>query len=288
MTNCKKPRFNSSLRIVIVFLLFSSTLVIPRHVNSAAWLQEKGEGLIIGNIQSYTSCKYWDLNSHLQSGPCFHQFSVNPYMEYGIVSKFTIIINPTFLSYNQAGQSSAFNLGYMTIGGRYSLHKKDYSALSVQILYNQPFKSSNFGSNPSAISALSNEEYYIDLRILYGNGGKFNKKSKSKSGNTWYANAEAAIRPYIGVKASELHFDFMLGCKTMKQRLVVEIQELNTISLYKPTNTTKPNFNLGTLMFSAMYWYTPKLGLQAGIKQDFYGTNIGRGTSPFIALWFKI
>jgi hypothetical protein len=256
---------------------------MPTKNYAAAWLQDKGKGLVIGNVQSYTSCNYWDLESNLQSGPCFRQFSINPYFEYGVLSNFTLIINPVFLDYSQADQSSPFALGYITVGGRFLINKKDYDTISFQAEYNQPFKSSNFGSNPSSQSTIANEEKFLDLRILYGTGGAYGRNQH----NEWYADAEAAVRPYFGVTAAELHFDFMLGWKILDKRFIFEIQELNTISLYAPKDPSKPNFNLCTAMLSVIYFLQPSLGLQGGVKQDFYGTNIGRGTAPFVAIWFK-
>ena len=270
--------------ILFIFSIFYFGL-LPIKSNAAAWLQPKGNGLVIGNVQSYTSCKYWDKQGNLHSGPCFRQFSANPYTEYGLTSKVTLILNPTFLGYSQAGQNSPFGLGYVNLGGRFQLSHKDYDTFSFQILYNQPFKSKNFGNNniPSAQYTLANQQKYVDLRLLYGTGGKLNTKEYT----TWYADAEASFRPYFQGAADEFHIDFMLGLKTLNQRLIYEIQELNTLSLHNPSNYQQPNYNLFTIMPSIIYWYKPNVAFQVGVKQDFYGTNIGRGTAPFIALWVR-
>ena len=265
---------------------FSLIWITPITSYAAAWLQSKGDGLIIGNIQPYLSCTYWDKQSNLHSGPCFRQFSINPYIEYGLLSNLTLVVNPTFNSFSQSGQSSPFGLAYTTVGGRFLLNHKDWNTLSFQALYNQPFKSKNFGNGatPSAQYALANEQPYLDLRILYGTGGQFDPKEYS----TWYADAEASFRPYFDGAADEIHVDFMAGFKTLNQRLIFELQELNTISLHNPKNFQQPNYNLYTVMPSVIYWYRKNMAAQLGIKQDFYGNNIGKGTAPFIAFWFKL
>jgi hypothetical protein len=270
---------------ILSLLSFCFILVIPIKSFAAAWLQPKGQGLVIGTIQPYLSCKYWDKQSNLHSGPCFRQFAMNPYTEYGLLPNLTLIFNPTFLSYSQSGETNSFGLGYINVGGRFLLKQKDYDTFSFQVLYNQPFKSKNFGNTsiPSAQYALANEQPYLDLRLLYGTGGKFDPGEY----NTWYADAEASFRPYFDGAADEFHIDFMLGWKTLNQRLIFELQELNTLSLHNPSNFQQPNYTLFTVMPSVIYWYKPCAAFQFGVKQDFYGNNVGRGTAPFIALWFK-
>jgi hypothetical protein len=269
----------------ILIFLIGTLLTLPVKSYAAAWLQPKGEGLIIGTVQPYLSCKYWDKQSNLHSGPCFHQFAINPYAEYGATSRLTLIVSPTFLSYSQSGEVSPFALGYINLGGRFLIKHKYYDTLSFQVLYNQPFKSQNFGNTatPSAQYAIVNEQYYVDLRILYGTGGRFDRKEYS----TWYADAEASFRPYFSGAADEFHIDFMAGYKTLNRRLIFELQELNTISLHNPRNFRQPNYNLFTLMPNVIYWFKPNAAFQFGVKQDFYGNNIGQGTAPFVALWIK-
>jgi len=258
---------------------------LPDIAHAAAWLMPKGDGQVIGTIQPYKSCSYWDKQSNLQSGTCFYQFSVNAYTEYGVTNNFTFILNPTFLNYSQGSASSPFALGYATIGGRFLIKKKDYDALSFQLLYNQPFKSKNFGNgtSPSSQYTLANEQQYMDVRLLYGVGGKFDTQEYS----TWYADVETSYRPYFNGAADEVHIDFMAGWKTYNQRLIFELQELNTFSMHDPKTPQEPNYNLFTVMPNIIFWFKPKVALQIGVKQDFYGWNIGQGTAPFIAMWLK-
>jgi len=276
-----KNRLGAHFRVGLIFLI----LLTPLQSFAAAWLQPKGEGLIIGNIQPYLSCKYWDNQSNLHSGPCFRQFSVNPYMEYGALSRLTLILSPTFLGYSQANESNSFGLGYVNVGGRLLLKKGDYNSFSFQAIYNIPFKSKKFGNTsiPSSQYTLAGEQPYLDLRLLYGTGGKFDPGEC----NTWYADAEASFRPYFDGAADEFHIDFMLGWKTLHQKLIFELQELNTLSMHNPSNYLQPNYTLFTVMPNMVYWYRPHAAFQFGVKQDFYGNNVGRGTAPFIALWYK-
>ena len=231
------------------------------------------------NLQPMVSCKYWDKQGKLKSGPCFHQFLANTYFDYGFNSVFTIIVNPNFLTFSQGKRTSEFSLGYVNWGGRYSLYHVDKTTLSTQILFNQPFKSTKFGmtKDPAAQYAIANEEYYIDARLLYG---ILNDVTTS---NGWYLDLEGAYRPYLQGAASELHFDFITGKRISNHKWNIELQELNTISLHDAANDHQPNYNLYSLQTSLAYFFDNSMSLQLGLKQDFYGNNTGRGTAPFIA-----
>jgi hypothetical protein len=279
----QKKSWRNIISILYIALYLSS--LAPSNSYAAAWLQPKGQGLVIGTIQQYTSCKYWDKQSNLHSGPCFHQFSLNPYVEYGALSNITIGVSPNFSRLSQGGAVSPFGLSNMMVFGRFLIKEHDWTTLSTQIGYNQPFASKNFGNNitPSSIYGITNRQQYLDLRILYGTGGAFDASQY----NTWYADFEAAYDPYFQGAADQLQFDFMFGWKTLNRRLVYQIQELNTLTLHNPSNYTQPNYNLFTLIPSVMYWVKPNVAIQVGIQQDFFGYNIGRGTAPFAAVWWK-
>lgn len=266
-------------------------LLFPLNSYSAAWVQEEHHGLIIGNIQDYASCQFWTLQGNLKSGPCFRQFTVNPYFEYGFTQKFTLVLNPFIETFKQSSVFSPFALDNGVISGRYLLWHKDYSAFSTQLGYNQPFRSPNInnvivtssGVTPSAQYAIINREHYADFRLLYGTGGKLN----TNNSNTWYIDLEAAYRPFFDGAADEIHVDFMVGWKVINQRLVLIVQEFNTFGLHNPSNTIQPNYSLFTIQPSMLFWCGKTVGLEAGVKQDFYGNNIGMGTQPFVALWWK-
>lgn len=274
--------------LTFLYLLVFLALLTPLESYAAAWVRDRGEGLLIANVQQYTSERYWDKQGHLHTGPRYNQFSLNPYFEYGACSNLTIGISPSFYRISQARQVSTFGLNNVIFFGRFLVQKKDWSAFSIQLSYNQPCQSGQFGNAvaPSALTAygLISRQRYLDVRLLFGTGGTFDKEQY----NTWYADFEGAYRPNFNGAADELHFDMMLGLKTLDATLIFELKELNTISLNNPSNPTKPDYNLVTIIPNIQYWFTPNMAIQLGLQQDVYGTNIGRGTAPFVALWVKL
>ncbi len=271
---------------LLSLVLLSIAFLLSTTCNAAAWLQDEGKGLIIANIQQYTSTKYWDREGDLKSGPRFNQFSINPYMEYGAQPNITIGLNPFAKRISQANQVSNFGLNNITPFVLLLVKKKDWTTNSIQFSYNQPFKARSFGANLSSQSAygIIDRQRYIDVRLLRGTGGTFNKEQSK----TWYADAEVSYRANFDGAADEVHVDFMLGLKTLDQRLVFEVKEQNTIGLHNPKSEIWPDYNVCTVIPNIQYFSRDKtVGFQFGVQQDFYGTNIGKGTAPFIALWLR-
>lgn len=275
---------------IFSLLLSISLCFYSQTVSSAAWLKGKGEGLLITTAQSYASTQYWDQQGHLKSGPRFNQGSLNPYLEYGLSKKITIGLNPFLKQISQAGNTSKFGLNNITPYARFAVMQKDWDTISFQLSFNQPTKAKKFNNSLNVTPASASSVYgiidryrYLDLRLLLGIGGKLDK-IESK---TWYADFEMAYRPNFDGATDEFHVDFMFGLKICDQRIIFEIQELNTLRLKNPANITQPNYNLSTIVPNIQVWFTKAIGLQMGVQQDFYGINVGKGKALFMALWWK-
>lgn len=265
-------------------LLTIAGILLCMNSYAGAWLQPKGKLLTILNNQAYNSCSYWDESGQLKDGPCFFQYSLAPYFEYGALENLTLIVNPVFNTFNQSSQSVPFGFENIFLGGRYSLWKKDWSQFSIQLGYNQPIRTSLFGDSLSSEYAIINRMRYLDARLLYGTGGVLDKFKSS----TWYADGEFAYQPSFSGAADEYRFNFMAGIKTMNERLIFEIQEWNAVSGHNAVSNSLPNYDIATVMGDIIYWVIPDVfSVQFGLQQDFYGVDIGRGTAPFISLWWR-
>lgn len=164
--------------------------------------------------------------------------------------------------------------------------KKDWSSYSIQFSYNQPFKARLFGTNQPSQSAygIIDRQRYIDVRLLAGAGGEFDKKQS----RAWYADGEISYRANFDGAADEVHVDFMLGLKFLDQRLIFEVKEINTFGMHNPKTDFLPDYSLFTIIPNIQLFTRDKtLGLQIGLQQDFYGVNIGKGFAPFVALWWR-
>ncbi|MGE3920397.1 MAG: hypothetical protein AB7F64_05565 [Gammaproteobacteria bacterium] len=267
---------------IVVFLLLEFVFISLAY--AGAWAQPKGKGLMIPLVRYYRSCQYWDPSGNLHDVPCYYQSEFNPYLEYGLTDKLTIGMNPFVRQITNAGIVGAIHFDNSEFFGRYLFWQKDYSAFSAQFTVNIPF----YQKFPPVLAftapfAVIQRQYYVNGRLLYGTGGVFNSKNKS----TWYANFEGAFQHYFNGAADEIRLDFTTGLKSSNNRVELMFQSLNTISLHNPSGIEQPNYNLFKLVPSIVYWATGHVAFQAGVSQDIYGTNTGRGTAPFIAAWIK-
>lgn len=276
---CKQMN-KTFLELGLVFF----TYISMQNANGAAWLQPKGTLLTSLINQAYNSCSFWNQQGQLQKGPCFFQYSLMPYFEYGAADSLTLILNPDFDTFNQSAKTVPFGLENVFFAGRYSLWKKDWSQFSVQLGYNAPVRTSLFGDSTTSVYAIINRMRYLDARVLYGTGGALDK-FQSK---TWYADAEIAYQPSFSGAADEMKLNFMLGVKILEGKIGFELQEWNALRSSHAVSSSLPSYNLATVMGNIIYWILPNVvALQGGIQQDFYGVNIGRGTSPFLSLWWR-
>jgi len=91
-------------------------------LKGAAWTQGQGQGQIILNFSFMDSSRWFDSSRKLQSFSdhgSFRQVAINPYVEYGLNSKTTLVLN-TFVSSmkyaNDFGSASSSGLGDTELG----------------------------------------------------------------------------------------------------------------------------------------------------------------------------
>lgn len=279
-------------KISIKFFLYP-LLILPAFLHqpafSAAWVQPKGEWVSINNAENYKSCGYWTKSgSFVESSPCYEQFYFNPYFEYGATDKLTVGTSVFFWEIHQNDQTKDFNLGSVELFTRYQLWHKNYSEVSVQLTYNIPFQNVPFLNNvdPLQANAVSGSylfQNFAEVRLMYGTGNKLPKILNS----SWFISLEAAYVQAFDGAADQYHGDIQLGWKSPAEKWRLGFKTFNAYTLHNPSNNLQPNFDLSTLEASVAYFITHNIGLEAGAYQDVYGTNVGKGTQPFIALWLQ-
>ncbi len=278
-------------------------IIISNFAYGSAWLQQQNHGYVSLTPQPYIACKSWTKANVLQDTPCFRQFTFEPYIEYGVFSWLTFILDSYFETFNQSGVKRRFNLQNITPTLKFLVWNNNTQIVSLETTYNQPFQSQFFKSSseemfdpfffdgeeqflfvPTAASAATRAslEKYLDTRVLYGI-----KSKNPKEYNGWYTNYELGYRKYFDGAADQMHFDWDIGFKTIKQKLTIEFQNKNTFSLRNPKDINFPDYDLFNLIFSVMYDFSTVFALEAGVEQTVFGRNIGMGTSPYITAYFN-
>ncbi len=272
-----------TVSVVQIILFFLSFLLIHEHAFAGAWVQEKGKGLSITTATWYVSSDFWDQDRHLNNGPHYRKLEINPLLEYGVTENITVGINAFIPDIQAAGQGTSFGVGDVELLGRYRLWKSDYSVISTQLLVKIP---ETYDSDK--LPLLGQGQYDVEWRLLYGHGWRWGE-------NNWYFNAEGGFRKRFGEPADEIRFDWRVGRKSIGDKWVIDFKQENIIGLRNNSGTTlndpfrerSADYDLYKATLSVLYWVNPSVGLQAGITQDVYGRNTGRGTAPFVGLWLK-
>lgn len=272
---------------LLLIPIFISSLFYICGAMGGAWVLPKGMLYTKTEYQSYRSCRYWTMNGSLTSGPCYHQYQINPLIEYGASDRWTVGVKPFFREIEVASHKDPMGLDNAEFLARYLLWAKDYDALSIQVGENIPFRDNRI-NNASVASAtilpfaLSQRQNFTDFRVLYGIGGIFGKRNYGQ----WYADFQFAFRPYYDGAADEFHLDLTQAWKSRENRVQIILKELYTQSLHNPHGAGQPNYDLLSIEPSILIWLKRhNVGVQVGVLQDVYGKNVGKGTTPFIALW---
>jgi len=287
------------IKKLVAYFYLIIFLAISKNAYSSAWLQPQYGGFVILQAEPYFSKNSWTKSGKLESQPQYNEFTLTAYAEYGLFPWFTFIISPAFNTYSQSGNKSDFNAGYMNTTGRFKIIQTPGYILSFQVGYNQKFKSKYFGSSStiSNQSTLSEEQNYMDIRIMYGLNETLdlnNPKNQTDIGtprttksNNWFVDFELAFRPYFSGGADQIRVDLWGGLKFLDQKIVLELREFNTFTLNNPSSSIEPNYDLFTIRPSIIYWASNHFAIEGGIEQDFFGTNTGMGTAPFGSLWWQ-
>lgn len=273
---------NASLALeALVLLIF--LLLLHGQAFAGAWVQEKGQGLSITTFRWYESDDFWDQSNHLHEGSRYRKLEINPYLEYGVTEKLTAGFNVFVPDIQASGQGSNFGLGDFEIFARYRLWKSDVSTVSTQVLLKIPE-----AYDHNELPLIGQGQYDVEWRMLYGHSWTWGKHS-------WFVNAEGGVRKRVGPPADEIRLDWMIGWKSTGEKWEIDFRQENIIGLRNnegmtlndPFREQSTDYDLYKATLCALYWVNQRLGLQAGVTQDIYGRNTGRGFAPFAAAWIR-
>jgi len=262
--------WKNSLFLTIGFLVSEQSL-------AGAWTQPQGEGIFIGRAEWYVSTRSYDKEGDLFVSPRHRELKINPYVEYGITDNFTIGTNIFYLDITNTPGKGASDFGDIEVFGRYRLWEKEYSVLSVQGLFKYPGPASGF-----AVPNNGDRQVDIEGNILFGTGGRLS----TVHDDFWFLDTRLGYRKRFNGPADEIRADALAGFKMNEQKTWWMVKSENIIGMHNPSpNGNPPNYDLYTIEPSVLYWIRPIVGLQAGIRYDYFGRNVGVGTAPFVAVW---
>lgn len=256
-----------------------------QNVFAAAWAKEKGNWILINNLQQYDAKKYWNARGELlTSDNEYRQSDYNPYFEYGATDNITV--GGSGYAYNAGEGDTRTGLALVNLGvfGQFQVWKKDWQALSIKLTGYAPFSNDPFPLTQQADINSGNPFYQYDIgaMLMYGIGGVFEPYYHS----TWYLSIEAGYDQYFDPNLGQYSVDFNFGWKSPAEKWLIEIKSFNSIATSLPIiDGVRQNYNLYTITPGIVYFFTKEFGLELGVAKAVSGKNIAAGTAPFLAIW---
>lgn len=262
-----------SIFLIAKFAFFSNILF------AGAWVQKKGDALSISVAQYYRSEQYWTPSGRILDAPLYTKGFGSEYIEYGLTDNLTL---GGFLS---GLQSRDNNFGTATgmldhlLLGRYQLYRDDDIVISSQIFADYLGKAAQFNIPPQNTN-LNTGEF-----LSVGTSGTI-RNQKAEDVN-WFCDASLGLVQRYG-PGNQVQLILEAGWKFHSEKFWFFMQSFNTLSTRETSKPTVLAYNLFTIAPSVIIWPTSYLGVQLGATQDIYGQNVGKGTGPFVSIWYKI
>ena len=278
-----KKGLSRTTRLAAILLV--TLLSFSLELQAGAWTQDAGHGQIILNSDFFQTSTYFNESGATQkfsNDGHFRQFTVSSYLEYGLVSRYTLVlyVPAPFLNYHDiySAQSSA-GLGDVGVGIQKRLNKVE-SPWAISGLLTVSFPAYSATRNPPP----GNHQEDIEGRFLIGRGTTCFKRHA-------FWDTQAGFRYRIGAPADQIRTDATVGIDLTK-RLMVLGQFFGIIGLRngEPLSiTTNPNaqsdFDLYKCQLSMVARLTAGTRIQLGWNDAFAGRNAGRGQSIIFAVW---
>ncbi len=249
-------------------------IIFPVVSYAGAWVMPKGEGLNILTVRRYLSEQYWTPAGRLKSSPTYAKNEIDEYIEYGLTERLTMALYFSAIKSNTSAAGVQGGVNDTKLIGRYLLWSKDSSVLSIQLGANKLGRAASFNIPPQ------NSSFNSEESILIGTSGELSPKSAQY----WFADASFGLVQRYSA-GNQLQINLEAGAKFKDERLWVLLQNYNTFSTDHINYPQGSGYNIVTVAPSLLYWPTKKIALQAGIAQDLYGQNVGKGRSYFLATW---
>ena len=259
----------------IVFLLivgaFAGACLAPAC--ASPWAREKGRLFLSSRANYFVSTGDAPLPEATEP-PRFERIDSDVYAEFGLNSRLSVggkVIygNAAFFD----GFSTASVSGFAEIEGhiQHTILRSRRHALSVKLAAATPTRFEN-GGRPGVFS----DGVDAELRALYG-------RNMIRRPVKIYASVEAGYRRRFGDGADQIRADALIGVEPLKSVLVLaEVLSRTSVRNESPGGA---DYDVLILQPSAVWRFSKRMGVQAGLTHEAVGRNLVRGDGYFLALW---
>lgn len=266
----------SSLLIGLLVWIYSAQA-------QAAWLQSKGDALIISSLSDYRSDARFDELGRRAPDSAYRKQELSVYGVYGLTDAITLGAQPSFFrlrarSAAGAGRESMHGLAYMEMFARARILAGDYWILSAQALVKLP--------GAMAVDReplLENASRDAEGRLLFGRSGHLSRQLLNLE---YFSSIEAGYRVRDRRAADQWRGDATFGFRPSQHYQII-MQSFNTISLQSPDGSDATAYDLYKAQISLVRNLPHGMAVQAGGFTEYAGRNTGAGNALFIAIWTR-
>jgi hypothetical protein len=269
-------RFRSAL-----LTCFLSQALTP-VAQAAAWPRPQGTGQVFFNFSGYQAGGTFDAQGHrknfLYDGG-FRKIEFNPYIEYGLSSRVTLVGSFFVNSLKFSDQYNTFQSsgsGDSEVGLRMRLNRAEGGiAWSVQGSVKVPTFDRDRRPAPG------NHQTDYEGRILAGRSFLMR----------YFWNVEAGYRVRTSYPADQIRLDGTVGATWGRRWMglaqvfgITSVGRAGTLPALNNPNIA-PKFDLYKTQLSVVYRLNQKTRVQVGWTGDVYGRQVGAGNAVLLSLW---
>jgi hypothetical protein len=279
--------YKDSSRAVVkaFFACLVIAVAMAPQLRADAWTQEQGHGQIIFGASFFETAREYEADGNVARFSyqgSFRQFQLNPYIEYGLTSRTTLVVNAfaPFLKFeNQYGSQTSAGMGDIETAVRHRLNSTE-SPMPVSVQFTVLFPTYPADRQPPP----GNHQVDLESKLMIGRGVHIAKR-------TAFWSMGGAYRFRSGAPADQWRSDATLGLD-LTHRFTVMTQFFGITGLRNGSPLVvggNPNaqsdFDLYKGQFSLVTRLGPHTRFQLGWNDTIAGRNTGRGQTVLVALW---
>jgi protein XagA len=272
-------------RGLVQFFCSAAFLSSPLLLRAEAWTQEAGHGQFILTASFFDIGTYFNQASKIEPldyAGRFRKFELNPYLEYGLTSRFTAVLNVRipFLEYsNEFNLQRSAGFGDIEIGLRRRFNSMESpTVLSGQLSVLFPTYPADLNPPPG------NHQVDVEARFIVGRGITITHRHA-------FWEFAAAYRYRSEQPADQFRSDATFGIDlTPRLMLLAQYFGITGLQNGEPFQIgSNPNlqsdFDLYKAQLSVVIRTPHKTRFQVGWLDAFAGRNTGHGQELLIAIW---
>ncbi len=257
-----------------IFWLF--ILILPHGAYAGAWLQPKGESLVIGQISASQSCTIVRPDGNHISQPEYRQFTGSFYGETGVTDWLTIGFAANANDAEQQ-RNSAHALTEPTLFARLPVWASTTQRLSIEPVWQAPRQLSRFDG-----ITIGNPRSEFEVALDYG-------ESQTVFGWDSFLDARLGYRARLGAPGDQWRGQLALGTRPLPDWLAL-LQAFATLRSDRTnaaafTQSGADDYDQLRIQASVVWDISSVWSLQAGLYRDMAGRNLGLSNGITLGAW---